>query len=61
MKSLGQNDGSPFQVQVRKYGRRRTLKGSGRNLVDVGYGVSQALPILTELLREDSPDVCLLQ
>ena len=61
MKSLGQDDGSPFQVQVRKYGRRRTLKGPGRNLVDVGYGVSQALPILTELLREDSPDICLLQ
>ena len=29
--------------------------------MDVGYGVSQALPILTELLRADPPDLCLLQ
>lgn len=61
MRSLGQDDGSPFQVQIRKYGRKRTLKGPGRNLVDVGYGVSQALPILTELLRIDPPEMCLFQ
>ncbi len=61
MKSLGKDDGSPFQVQIKKYGQRRTVKGPGRNLVDVGYGVSQALPVLTELLREDSPDMSLLQ
>jgi hypothetical protein len=61
MKSLGKHDGSPFQVQIKKYGQKRTVKGPGRNLVDVGYGVSQALPILTELLRKDSPDMCLLQ
>ena len=61
MRSLGKDDGSPFQVQIRKYGQGKTVKGPGRNLVDVGYGVSQTLPILTELLREDSPDICLLQ
>ena len=32
-----------------------------RNLIDVGYGVSQALPVLTELLREDCSPVFLLQ
>ena len=61
MKSLGEDGGSPFQVQITKYGSNGTRKGPGRNLVDVGYGVSQALPILTELLREDSPNMCLLQ
>ncbi len=57
--SFGKTAGSPFQVQIRKFGKR--LKGPKRNLIDVGYGVSQALPILTELLREDSPRMFLLQ
>ena len=57
--SFGKTAGSPFQVQIRKFGKR--LKGPKRNLIDVGYGVSQALPIITELLREDSPRMFLLQ
>ena len=57
--SFGKTAGSPFRVQIRKFGKR--LKGPKRNLIDVGYGVSQALPILTELLREDSPRMFLLQ
>ncbi len=57
--SFGKTAGSPFQVQIRKFGKR--LKGPKRNLIDVGYGVSQALPILTELLREDSKKMFLLQ
>ena len=61
MKSLGKTDGSAFQVQVRKYGEGKKLRGPFRNLIDVGYGVSQALPVLTELLRGDSPAMCLLQ
>ncbi len=59
IKLLGKTEGSPFQVQIRKFGRR--LKGPKRNLIDVGYGVSQALPLLTELLRVDSPSMFLLQ
>ena len=59
IKLLGKTGGSPFQVQIRKFGRR--LKGAKRNLIDVGYGVSQALPLLTELLRRDSPRMFLLQ
>jgi hypothetical protein len=59
VKSLGETEGNPFQVQVRKFGGR--LKGPQRNLIDVGYGVSQALPLLSELLRVDSPSLFLLQ
>ena len=36
-------------------------KGPWRNLIDVGYGVSQALPVITELLRPDAPSMFLLQ
>ena len=49
VKSFGKSDGDPFQIQIRKFGRRR--KGPQRNLIDVGYGVSQALPLLVELLK----------
>ncbi|MCY4530410.1 MAG: AAA family ATPase [Chloroflexi bacterium] len=60
IRPLGKKGSSePFQVQIRK--GDRGLKGSRRNLIDVGYGVSQVLPVLTELLRPDAPDVFLLQ
>ena len=32
-----------------------------RNLIDVGYGVSQVLPVITELLRSEAPPLFLLQ
>ena len=59
IKRLGKKDSEPFQVQVRKFqgGRRGPL----RNLIDVGYGVSQVLPVVTELLRPDAPLMSLLQ
>lgn len=41
IKELGKPLASPFQVRVKVGGPRR-------NLVDVGYGVSQALPIIVE-------------
>ena len=59
VKPLGKREGGPFQVHIKKYGRR--AKGPQRNLIDVGYGVSQALPIITELLRPDASPVFLLQ
>ncbi len=59
VKRLGKRGSEPFQMQIRKSSGR--LKGPWRNLIDVGYGVSQALPILTELLREDPPSLFLLQ
>ena len=36
-------------------------RGPPRNLIDVGYGVSQVLPVITELLRSDAPSMFLLQ
>ena len=61
VKPLG-SEGGPFQVQVRKFGDRgNRSKGPQRNLIDVGYGVSQVLPVITELLRPDAPSMFLLQ
>lgn len=59
IRSLGNYGSEPFQLQVRKQGVRR--KGPWRNLIDVGYGVSQVLPILIELLRQNAPSIFLLQ
>ncbi len=59
IKSLGNTEGTPFQVQVRKFSGR--MKGPQRNLIDVGYGVSQVLPVLTELLHPEAPPLFLLQ
>ncbi len=59
IKSLGAHEGQPFQIEVRKRGKK--LSGPRRNLVDVGYGVSQILPLVTELMRPDAPPLVLLQ
>lgn len=59
VRRLGKTASHPFQIQVRKFDRRR--KGPLHNLADMGYGVSQALPLATELLREDSPRAILVQ
>ncbi len=59
VKHLGKTLGSPFQLQIRKFEGRR--KGPWRNLIDVGYGVSQILPLIAELLSQDMPPLILLQ
>ena len=59
VRQLGKNKNGPFQIQIRKFGDR--TKGPQRNLIDVGYGVSQVLPVMTELLRSDAPAMFLLQ
>ena len=62
VRSFGKSEGDPFQLQIRKYGKEgKGKKGPYRNLTDVGYGVSQALPVLTELLLADAPETFLLQ
>ena len=61
IKPLGSRRSEPFQVQVRKFAPGGRLKGPHRNLIDVGYGVSQVLPVITELLRADAPSTFLLQ
>ena len=40
---------------------REHSRGPCATLIDVGYGVSQAIPVLTELLREDCSPILLLQ
>ena len=52
---LGTSAASPFQMEIRRQG------GPRRNLIDVGYGVSQALPVIAELFRPEGPSVFLLQ
>lgn len=42
-KLLGRNIGAPFQIMF-------TLEGKPRNLVDIGYGVSQVLPVIMQSL-----------
>ena len=60
VRHLGTTGSEPFQLQVRKWDKR--LKGPFRNLLDVGYGVSQVLPIVTELMSSSVPtDFYLLQ
>ena len=59
IKRLGQSGSAPFQVQIRKRGQRR--KGPYRNLIDMGYGVSQVLPVVTELVRAHQSPLTLLQ
>ena len=59
IKQLGTKGIEPFQVQVRKFEGKR--KGPLRNLTDVGYGVSQVLPVITELLRRGGVSMSLLQ
>ena len=56
---LGKNGGDPFQIQIRKAGRN--VNGPKRNLIDWGYGVSQVLPLITELFRDDAAPISLLQ
>ena len=59
IRPLGRSSSEPFQVRVRKRGQKTV--GQLRNIIDVGYGVSQVLPVITELLREDAPPMFLLQ
>ena len=59
VKPLGKRGSGPFQMHVRKFAER--AKGPLRNLIDVGYGVSQVLPVITELFRDDATPMFLLQ
>ena len=47
VKNLGGALGSPFQLKF-------TVRGPSANLIDVGYGVSQILPILVQILDVDA-------
>ena len=54
VKQLGRGSGDPFQVQV-KVGTKQT------NLMDVGYGVSQVLPLIVDAQRASPNTTLLLQ
>lgn len=59
VKRFGRKATGPFQIDVRRLGSRS--KGPHRNLIDMGYGVSQVLPVVTEMLRHDAPSTFLIQ
>ena len=48
-------EGSPFRLEVSKE------NGDRRNLIDVGYGISQVLPVIYELFRKKGPPIFLFQ
>ncbi len=48
--------GDPFQVHL-----KHTSGGPWRNLMDMGYGVNQVLPLITELSRPDALPMSLVQ
>ena len=54
VKGLGRHESDPFQIRVR-------IEGPPSNLVDVGYGVSQVLPILVDALQSKRGTMFLLQ
>jgi len=54
IKRLGKQESSPFQLMVK-------LTGPAFNMVDVGYGVSQILPIIVDTVRGDPGTMFLLQ
>ncbi len=54
MKLLGKKPSDPFQVLVR-------LGGPPANLLDVGYGVSQALPVIVQSILQADNKLLLLQ
>jgi len=59
VRRFGRTASDPFQLQVRKFDQR--TKGPIHSLADMGYGVSQILPLAAELLRDDSPQTLLIQ
>ena len=60
VKQLGRGHGDPFQIHVRRCGTKSGPE-SFHNLVDLGYGVSQVLPIVTEVLRPTASRMFLIQ
>ncbi len=54
VKRLGKNASDPFQIQA-------SVAGRSANLADVGYGVSQALPVVVQCMLSSSSDMLLMQ
>lgn len=54
IRQLGKSESDPFQLRVK-------ITGPAFNLVDIGYGVSQVLPILVDALLSERETTLLLQ
>lgn len=54
IKRLGRKSSDPFQLQVK-------VAGQPRNLMDVGYGISQVLPVVVDCLTGDRDQLLLMQ
>lgn len=54
VKRMGRQPSDPFQVRVK-------MKGPDANLIDVGYGVSQSLPIVIDSIVAPDGEVLLVQ
>jgi len=54
IRHLGEGAGDPFQIHVE-------LSGLTVNVVDVGYGVSQILPLIVDTVRESQGQTFLIQ
>ncbi len=54
VRRLGTTMGDPFQLQIK-------VKGPKANIIDVGYGVNQILPILVRILNSRNEKLFLLQ
>ena len=54
VKQLGRGSGDPFQVQVK-------IGAKNSNIMDVGYGVSQILPLIVDAQRASADTTLLLQ
>lgn len=54
VRKFGEEGGEPFQIQAETH-------GPARNIIDVGYGVSQALPIVVDTINTPSDATLLIQ
>lgn len=54
VRRIGKEEGDPFQIKIK-------VSGPAFNLVDVGYGVSQVLPIVVDMVRGRKGSTFLLQ
>ena len=54
IKKLGKGIADPFQIQI-------GVGGAKANLVDVGYGVSQALPVIVQSVLRQKRSLLLIQ
>ena len=56
IRKLGRLGSDPFQIEV-----KHPSGGRARNLVDVGYGVSQAIPIIADAVSTEPGSMLLIQ